>query len=292
VATQASPGSRLISLVENFDRDTAAIGKQIRELLAADPQPFQDATIRLLKSSYCSSGILYVVSLLVATDSFLTFLCDPALTSDEAVALARTALEFDSMLDVNLAKKLVKNRAGHISPSAAERVMDVLDEISNGNRLMPSLMRLSRQSDPHIRLKAVIMIGRARRSVKWVQSRFDKADPRARANAVEALWGIDTVEARDALRSAARDSSNRVAGNALFALYRMGDGWMIAESLKMAASDAPLFRASAAWVMGQTCDPVFSEALGRMMGDASALVRKRAFSALGKLKSVTAKLPE
>ncbi len=285
--TQAAAHPSLEELVGNFERGATSARNQIRDLIDRDPESFRDGAVRVLKSSPGSRGLQYVVKLLVINDLLFQTLCNPALTSQEAISLGQAAAEAEPMIDVTLAKQLAEG-AGELKEETACLLLDVLAEISNGNRIMRSLMRLLRQTNPQVRAKAIVMIGRARRSVKWVQSRFAESDPRKRANSVEALWGIDTVEARDALRAGSRDSSNRVAGNALVALHRMGDSWMIPEALKMAASEDWLFRASGAWVMGETCDPRFLGTLGTMMRDGHALVRKRAFAALGKIKTATA----
>jgi HEAT repeats len=132
------------------------------------------------------------------------------------------------------------------------------------------------------------MTGSAGRSVEWARNRLTDIDPRARANAVEALWGHDTAYVRDLLRSAARDSNNRVAGNALFALYSFGESSTMQDLLKMASSKVPRRRASAAWAIGQTGDRRFADALGLLTGDANATVRKRAFSALERVRKAAA----
>jgi hypothetical protein len=251
--------------------------------LEQDPQAFQEGAVRVLRSS--ARGIQYVVSLLVTSNHLLEVLCDASLTREEAVMLARTAMQADKMTDINLAMRLAGDASPAISGVAAGRLMEILDEVSNGNRIMPSLLRLLQHSDPQLRSKAVLMIGRSSHSVTWVQSRLGDADPRARANAVEALWGLETDEAREFLRVAARDENSRVGANALAGLYLIGDSWAIPELLKMASVDSPTLRTSAAWAMGQTGDRRFGEALGRMMCDANAVVRKRAFSALGRIKA-------
>src|SRR6185312_12215685 len=234
--------TKLESLVEGFDRDTAGSRSRISELLERDPRSFQSGVVRVLKSPSSSRGLQYVVSLVVASDFLMATLCDPALSLEEAVALARTALQMDSMTDVNLARKLADDSSlGSPLPNAG-RLMDVLGEISAGSRITSSLMRLLRNSDPELRSKAVLLIGRSSRSIKWLQNRMGEGDPRTRANAVEALWGVDTVEARELLRSAVMDSNNRVAGNAVFALHCIGDTSSIPEVFKMAASESPLFR--------------------------------------------------
>jgi hypothetical protein len=244
--------TQLEGLVENFDRDPATSRDQMRDMLERDPQSFQTGAIRALKSAPSSRAAQHIMRLLVNSDTLFWVLCDAALPREDAVALARMALQVDAMVDVNLAKKMVDGLSTEVSAAAAGRLMDVLEAISLGSRIMPSLMRLLRQADPQLRSKAVLMIGRASRSVKWVQNRLAEPDPRTRANAVESMWDVDTLEAREMLRTASRDSNNRVAANALFALYRMGDSWTIPHLFKMAAAEAPVFRASAAWAMGET----------------------------------------
>jgi hypothetical protein len=285
VATQAPATTKLEALVESFDRDTLSARNQIRELLENDPTEFQDGALRVFKSLATSRGAQFVVGLLLSSNNFVPTLCDATLNLREAVSMARMALQLDPMLDANLAKKLADEAAVGGPVANFGRLLDVLGEISTGSRITPSLMRLLRSPDPEMRSKVVLLIGRSIKSVQWVQNRLAETDPRTRANAVETLWGMETVEARKLLRTVARDGHNRVAANALIALYRMGDVWTIPELFKMAASDSPMFRASAAWAMGESGDPRFSETLARMVGESNAIVRKRAFSALSRLKA-------
>jgi hypothetical protein len=286
VETETRGRATLESLVEGFDRNAATGKTRIKGLLEQDPQAFVQAVVRVIKSSPSSlRGVEYMVSLLAANNLLLPTLCDEALTLAEAASMARTALQLDPMVDVALAKKLADSTAlGEPLPNAG-RLMDILGEISTGNRITSSLMRLWRSSDPQMRSKAVLLIGRSNRSIQWAQSRMAETDSRIRANAVEALWGVDSAEAKAVLRAAAADTNNRVAGNALFALYAMGDTSAISDMLKMATSESPQFRSSAAWAMGETGDPRFSGALGHLMSESTAFVRKRAFTELSRLKA-------
>ncbi len=286
VTIEKPPRTNLESLVEAFDRNAEAGRTRIRELLERDPRAFCEGVVRVMLLPHSNLRAMhFIVTLLVSTNLLLTTLCDPALNLEQAVSLARVALQVDPMMDVALAKKLADSTGTGEPIENAGRLMDILGKISNGNRITSSLMRLWRSSDPQMRSKAVLLIGRGNRSIQWAQNRLAETDPRIRANAVEALWGVETAEAKELLRAAACDGNNRVAGNALFALYRMGEIPAIAEIFKMAASDAPLFRSSAAWAMGETGDQRFSETLGRMMGESNAIVRKRAFAGLSRLKA-------
>src|SRR6185369_4798144 len=216
----------LDACVRSYDRDAATYGRSIRELLRSNRQAFYSGAIEILKSADESRGAQYLISVLADAKLLLPAISDPTLTKGEAVGLAQAALQSGVMADVLVAKHLMELAPvleNSACPPEVQRLVDVLAEISDGARALPCLMSLARQKNPYLQSKAVLMIGRLNRNVKWVQSRLAEPDPRVRANAVEALWGIDTEEARKLLRSASRDSNNRVAGNALLGLYRMGD---------------------------------------------------------------------
>jgi hypothetical protein len=284
-------GVRLMALVRNFDRDANANRKFIRELAETDPEAFYNTAVGILKQQDDSRGAQHLVATLVTYDMLLRALCDPEFSREQSLELARTAARVDPMTDVTLAKRLADGTAAAnqpISPSDAGRVMEILSEISNGTRILPSLMRLLRHSSPYVRSKAVKLVGRGSQSVKWVRARLVESDPRIRANAVEALWGVDTEDARELLQSAARDGNNRVAGNAMIALYRLGEAGVIPELLSMGEHVSALFRATAAWVMGESGDPRFTECLGKLLREPNATVRARALAALGRIKNSVA----
>jgi hypothetical protein len=283
--------AKLEVLVRNFDRDAIGNGRVIRDMLEKDRRSFCSAAVEILREQDQSRGAQYLITTLVGKNLLLEALTDPALTQQQAVAVARAASTSCSMVDVTLAKHLVDSVVrGRNSANSADlhRLMEILCEISNGTRILPSLMTLARQQNPHLQSKAVLMIGRANRSVKWVQTRLADPDPRVRASAVEALWGIDTAESRELLENAARDPNNRVAGNALLGLYRFGDLASARALLKIAEHESWRFRATAAWTMGQTGDPRFTKTLARLMGEPNGPVRTRAFEALGRIRSAVA----
>ena len=277
--------------MQGYDRDAASYGHQIRELLRADREAFYSGAIEILRTRDESRGSQFLISVLAAEKLLLPVLCEPTLTKEQALAMAREAIQAGVMVDVLLARH-ISEHAASIDDSGCladlRRLMDILAEISNGVRIVPYLMALARSTNPAVQSKAVLMIGRLSRNVKWVLNRLSDSDPRVRANAIEGLWEIDTEEARGVLRSAGHDGNNRVAGNALIALYRLVDGWAIPELLKMADHESRHFRATAAWIMGETGDPRFTRTLARMVGEANIAVRTRAFAALGRIRAATA----
>jgi hypothetical protein len=281
------PGTILEALVRNFERDVAENRKLIRDQLDNGPEAFYRNSIALMKSADESRGFQHLVLLLVSSGFLLRALCDATLSRDEAMALARAATRANPMADVELARGLADSTAqpdGPVQLESAPRLMEILAEISDGSRIAPSLMRLMRHPNAYIRSKAVLMIGRGNLSVKWVRGRLSEADPRIRANAIEALWGVASHEAQVVLRFALADGNNRVVGNALLGLHLVGDCSAIPEIVKLARSEAPLSRATAAWVMGETGDPRFTEILVRMLVESNTTVRKTAFVALRRIK--------
>lgn len=230
-----------------------------------------------------SPGAQHLISLIVSNGMFLTALSDPALNRDRALAFAHAAARLDQTVDLALARMLAESAGGETDSQV--RLMEILAAISDGIRIFPCLVRLLRHPNPHVRSKAVLMIGRGNRSPQWIRQRLSDTDPRIRANAAEALWGVDTEPAREVLQSLVHDCNNRVAGNAVLGLYKLGDQSMISEIVTMAAHGSAHFRATAAWVMGETGDPRFTELVAGLLREPNAVVRKRAFSALGAIRS-------
>jgi HEAT repeat protein len=278
----------LETLVRDFESDATAYRKLIRDIFDSDRGLFYSTAIDILKTSSDSRGAQYLIALIVADGLLLRALCEPELSRDQAIAVARAAVRVDPMADAMLARALADSVVGNSEAIAdPARIMEVLSEIADSNRVLPSLMRLLRNSNPYLRSKVVKLIGKGSRSVKWVRAKLAENDPRVRANAVEALWGVDSPDARALLHSALTDGSNRVIGNALLGLYYLGDCAAMEELVKLSTHESNLCRATAAWVMGETGDVRFSDVVRRLLLESEPVVRKRALAALGRIKQAT-----
>ena len=278
--------------MKNFETDASASRAQIRNLMDNYRDLFYQTSIEILKTAPDSRGAQYLVALLVSNGMLLEALCSPDLSREEALALGRSARRVDPMIDVTLARSLADSAVGgavHVADPA--RLMDILCEIADPSRITSSLMRMMRHPNPNLRSKAVKMIGRGSKSAKWVMGRLNESDPRVRANAVESMWGVDTPEARELLNFAANDVNNRVAGNALLGLYHLGEPSVLADVIKLTGHESALFQASAAWVMGETGDPRFMDALRPLISGPDSMVRKRAFTAMAQIKAAHAHAP-
>src|SRR5205823_15021061 len=101
------------------------------------------------------------------------------------------------------------------------------------------------------------------------------------------LWGGTGPSASGVLWSAVKDTNNRVAGNALLGLYQLRDQNAAGHIIAMAADPQPLFRATAAWTMGQTSDPRFLPSLEKLARDLYASVRKNAVKSRDSIEALT-----
>lgn len=250
----------LKQLLAGFAENPQAGERSLREMLASDGKPFCAASLSLIKSGADTPGQEFLVALLAERDLLFGPLCDPSFCSrTQAIALAKIAARTQPQLDVKLARRLPD-----LDAASCERVLAILAQVSDGSRIVFMLMPLMRQANVRLRSKAALLIGRTLKRTEWVSSYLNDADPRTRANAVAALWGVAAPEARAVLQRATRDAHSRVAVNALLGLYKLGDTGAISQLVEISASADPKVRASAAWGMGETGDPRFLPILARM----------------------------
>ncbi len=282
VAFTKGPGEILTSLVRNMESDPSECRKQIRQLLDENPRSFLSAAIEVMKEQADARGAQFVARLLVTSGLLLPALCDPSLSYEQALAIARLAVRADSMKEVMLGRASADR-------VASSQVIRILERTAGGRDSLPLLLRLLRQPNPYLRSKAVLMLGRDTRNVTWVKKILADADPRIRANAVEALWGVDTPEARELLGSLREDVDNRVAGNALLGLYRLGDATVIPEIAAMMGHEEPKFRATSAWVMGETGHPRFERMLSDLLKDPHTMARRTAIAAISRVHRAVAR---
>ena len=276
----------LQSLIERYDNEPANCGRRMREWLEADHDEFLRAAVAALRLAGEKRGYRYLLALLAGNGLLSGCLCDPSLTLPTAVMLARIGIRIDPGLDAALARRLTESLHADVPGPEADtaRTLDLLSEISKGTRLVPVLIQLLQHPNPRIRSKAALLIGRRNQNSRWVEQRKVEKDPRVRANAIEGLWGVADEGARSVLWEAAGDSNNRVAGNAVLGLYRIGDLRSIELALQMAERAEPLFRATAAWIMGESADPRYLAALGRLLSDSDGRVRTRAFRSVSRIR--------
>ncbi len=212
-------------------------------------------------------------------ESLVEALSDPALfTRERAIEIARQAAAAEPLLDVKLARRLAK-----LDADAAEHVLAILEAISDGSRIAVILGIVSRHPNPRLRSKAALLAGRYNKLPQWLESQLQAPDARVRANAVEALWGVEARGIGAALRHALQDPSPRVVANALVAFHRLGDASILPEMFTMARSPKPADRAAAAWAMGESGDRLFLPILKELSADPVQKVARMASRAIKRM---------
>ncbi|MBZ5580426.1 MAG: HEAT repeat domain-containing protein [Acidobacteriia bacterium] len=206
---------------------------------------------------------------------------------EQLLAVSRHLMTIDGFFDVKLAGLLPRRHADQrrLDTQNMLRVLDVLDAISPGSRLVLAVNHLTHHPDQHIASKAALVVGRRLQSKQWVKGQMTSEDPRVRANVLEALWGIHSESAREAFRIGVNDENNRVVGNALVGLHPFGEPGLSEFVARMLEDPRPAFRWTAAWVMGRIGDPQFGEKLQRALQDKDPKVGKAAERALAAVQS-------
>jgi len=171
--------------------------------------------------------------------------------------MARAAIAEGQPVDVRLGDLLSEELAAGGSSAPLIHLLGIIDALDCGQHILKARSSLLAHPDPRVRSKATLVLGRASRNVDWILRRLLEGDARVQANAVESVWGIDTVEIRKVFETAAKSPHNRVAVNGLVGLYRQGAVTSIARLLAAAEHASEAFRISARWAMGETGDPRF-----------------------------------
>jgi hypothetical protein len=284
---------RVKTEVDAFEEAPAKSRRVLREMMVADPRAFCVAALPVLREGIERPGVAFIYDLLA--DKAMLPLCDPSLLSlDDDVAIARGVMRREPLLDVKLARRITTagREATEIDPDVALRTLEVAGAISDGARIVPMLIQMLREPDPRLRSKAALLVGRINKSTQWAEQLLKEPDARVRANCVEALWSVENPAVREVLWQAVKDPNNRVQGNALLGLHRLGDGDVIEPLQSMTRHSSPVFRGTAAWVMGESGDPRFQPTLAQMIRETDVTARHAVFHALARIKQSAARFQE
>ena len=277
-------GQTVLTLLENFDQDPFGVSRALRDLRDDDLAAFETSAFRTLEEVGDCLGTRLLATILQEDPSLLQHLVDPGrIQLHGAARLVNLLRHADPQVEVRLVR-LIMPGADPVSEAVTNRILDLIDAVTDSPKLVPVLMHLYRAAPKNTRARLATTIGRHHRNRDWVEERLRDPDARVRANMVEVYWGDTSDDAMAIFREALRDGDGRVRGNAALGLYRAGSVEPIKALVEMAASDAPGDRASAAWVMGASRDQRFQKILAAGIKDPDALVRRNAFHALSEIK--------
>jgi len=211
----------------------------------------------------------------------IRLLCCPDRPLDQIVPLVKELMKVHRHLDVQMAELLLgRSGAQPLDRHSTLRALEILDQVTVGPRLVRMVAQLVTHPDPHIRSKAALVVGRRVEGWMWIDAHLETADPRVRANVLEALWESQHDRCRAVFARYRHDADNRVAGNALYGLYLCAEPGAVSAILRMASHADPKFRGTAAWLMGRIGQPEFVEVLRGMVHDADRHVKGVALKSL------------
>jgi len=272
----------LQSLVPGVETDPVQARRGLQQAFESEPVQFLLAFMELARRGETGPGMDYVAGLLTTKTATFDFLSNPVLCNfADAVSLAKRILIADPGLDVKLAQHARESKwLDGDSDVYLIRLLEVLSQISSGNRILPSLMQMLRREDPRIKSKVALLIGRVNKDAYWVESYLSEADPRVRANVVEALYGDASPNSVRILRQALRDVHHRVVANAWVGLYLAGETDAAEGLMRMSQSQKEWFQAASAWGMGRCADEGFIPTLQELGKSKYPTVRRCAIRAL------------
>jgi HEAT repeat protein len=298
--TDASGKKPLEDVFSEFAKaDLAKFGVFFRRIRETYPHEVTLACLRYLAARDPDPAGKQMSAWLSTGDSYFSVLFDPDLLSlaeaKRAVAVLRNA---DRQFFTKLLHLAIENPQG--DARLMHRALDLLHTPEDDSVLIPWLRALTRHEDRRIRSKAIKIFGEltcnkesqasANTSVDYLRARMrsEPDDPRVRANAIEALWGVHSSEAVSLFRAALSDSNHRVIANALVGLYYHEAESTLEQMGKLASHSSPLFRAAIAWAFGRIQDPRGAASLQALTEDADPMVRDRAVASLAALPAETA----
>ena len=263
----------------------------MRRFMTDVPAVFGTVAGARLLTAEDTPGYKHLAWLLLQLPTLFTQLSNPAnFTRDQATTLARRLMLVDSALDIRFARQLPA-RNGNVKDTlegaAAERALDILDEISPRNRLVPVLSHLTRHPNQKIASKATLIIGKRVSGVAFaIRLMAEETDPRVRANALEAVWGNDSGPVKELFWKHVDDSYHRVAGNAIVGLYLAGEEKVNAVVTGLANDSRQEFRMMAAWTMGRIGNTDFVPTLTPLLKDQDPAVRRAALRSLQNIRNI------
>lgn len=280
----------LVRTIDTFDQNRANAAV-LRKFASEAPALFLEFGLNMLPKGPDTAGYRYLAAQLAEIPQVFGMVCDPWKYSlEEAVSIAARLFKVEPAFDTKLARLAGRQgvtSADTLQPGAAERALEILDQISVGGRVNPILNHLTEHADPRISAKAALLLGKRVNNDAWARRIVtDGADPRLRANALESAWGSTAPAHIELFQECLGDKDNRVVGNAIVGLHLAGNPEAPQIVQKYAENIAPEFRMTAAWAMGKLGDPMFVPILTPLIKDVHQGVRRAALRALHSIRQI------
>ena len=254
--------------------------RQLAALHGRDPAVFQRAAARHLSNGGDEQSCRLLIWVLQYEGQLLELVLNPRIASlEEAVPLVGVIKRVVNQVDVHLAKALQD-----ASDESALRILRLMAEVCDSNRVLPLLMRILRERGSELRSKAAFIFARHCRNALFFENALQDPEPAVRAHALDGLIAADYAPDPAVLDAAASDGDPDVRVRALLARYRLGEKTGAVDSLgAMAREDDVGARVAAAWALGEVVDRRSPRLLEDLRDDSEETVRSAVRDALDKL---------
>ncbi|NWF84181.1 MAG: hypothetical protein HXY18_10165 [Bryobacteraceae bacterium] len=247
-------------------------GKQLSELQASSPSTFQHVILSLLLEARDTPKFRFLIAYLSSRGLLAQFIRGLRQVDRGLAALVVELAE--RMLPEGLSPA---SAAGPPVPDPeAGYLLGLLEAFSTGLNLLALNSGTVGSLNTRLRARLAVILGKAARTHDAFLALAEDADPRVRANCLEALWGCTSATARVLFERGTRDPHHRVVANALIGQYMQGNPASVAGLARMIHRADAASKSAAAWAMGRTGDSRFTpllQAVRRAPGQDPVVVR-------------------
>ncbi len=234
----------------------------LRRILSEYPDETMMAAFEIAQGDFDPSAFSPIATAMSHSEAAILAMADPASTRlSGAIGVARSLSHIDAAFETRLMRQIRLARPER-QAAVTHRVLDLMAASGQPHRAVPLLLPLTRAADDRVRSRATLIVGKWKRDARWLAQFLDDRDPRVRANAVEALWGVS--EARGLFHSAFADFNHRVLANAIVGTHKSGGDNLTGKVEELIVSPSENFRAAGAWAAGECGLEVFREPLQHM----------------------------
>jgi len=167
-----------------------AINASILALAEQDPELFFTAALALLESvSDPHVSRKHYLTLLDCPLFLIQLISPDRFSFDQVLETCRRFIKIDTRFDIRLAR-LAPGRSEDkygLDVPFIMRILDILNEISVGPKLVLILNHLTRHHDSRVASKAILVLGRRIQNRGWAGRLFKSKDPRKRQRSGSAL---------------------------------------------------------------------------------------------------------
>lgn len=247
-------------------------GKQLSELQASSPSTFQHVILSLLMEARDTPRFRFLIAYLSSRG--LLPQCIQGLRQVDRGLAALVVEMAERMLPEGLPPALAA-----VPPAPdpeAGYLLGLLEAFATGLNLLALNNGPAGSLDTRVRARLALILGKAARTHDAFLTLAADADPRVRANCIEALWGSASATARVLFEQGTRDPHHRVAANAFIGQYLQGNPASVAGLVGLIHRPDTASKAAAAWAMGRTGDSRFTpllQAIRRLPGQDPVVVR-------------------